>query len=260
MMKCFHAGWAAQCGVVAAQLAARGYTGPQTVFEGKRGFFRAYCGEGDYDLDVIEAGLGDEFDISLIMYKPYACAGGIHPALTGIDDLRAKHKFAYQDIETVAIHTSEHARDSFATPREIKCSPPSGATAQHSMPFAAAVLLVDGVALMDQFTNDAALRAEVLDLAARVDVEVDPSIHSDDPEDEPAGVSIRLKDGRVLDTTMRGGLGSLAVPMTETQLIDKFRLLATPAVGSAAAQTVEARSLRLRDEEDVSDLPATCAP
>jgi 2-methylcitrate dehydratase PrpD len=260
MMKCFHAGWAAQCGVVAAQLAARGYTGPRTVFEGKRGFYRAYCGDGDYDLDVIEAGLGVEFDISLIMYKPYACAGGIHPALTGIDDLRGKHDFAYQDVDAVTVRTSEHARDSFATPREVKCEPPSGATAQHSLPFAAAVLLVDGVALMDQFTNDAVRRPEVLDLAKRVVVEVDPSIHSDDPEDEPAGVSIRLKGGRVLDTEVRGGLGSLAVPMTETQLIDKFRLLATPAIGADAAAKVEARSLRLRDEDDVSDLPSVCAP
>jgi 2-methylcitrate dehydratase PrpD len=260
MMKCFHAGWAAQCGVVAAQLAARGYTGPRTVFEGKRGFYRAYCGDGDYDLDVIEAGLGVDFDISLIMYKPYACAGGIHPALTGIDGLRAKHDVAYEDIDAVVVRTSEHARDSFATPREVKCEPPTGATAQHSLPFAVAVLLVDGVALMDQFTDDAVRRPEVLDMAKRVVVEVDPSIHSDDPEDEPAGVSIRLKDGRVVDTEVRGGLGSLAVPMSEAQLIDKFRLLATPAIGPDAAAKVEARSLRLRDEEDVSDLPAACAP
>lgn len=259
MMKCFHAGWAAQCGIVAAQLAARGYTGPRTVFEGRRGFYRAYCGDGDYDLSVIEAGLGVDFDISLIMYKPYSCAGGIHPALTGIDDLRGKHDFSPADVEAVVVRTSEHARDSFATPRDVKCEPPSGATAQHSLPFAAAVLLVDGVALMDQFTNEAVRRPEVLDLAKRVAVEVDPSIHSDDPEDEPAGVSIRLKDGRVLDTEVRGGLGSLAVPMSEGQLIDKFRFLAVPAIGADAAAEVEARSLRLRDEEDVSGLPSVCS-
>jgi 2-methylcitrate dehydratase PrpD len=260
MMKCFHAGWAAQCGVAAAQLAARGYTGPRTVFEGKRGFYRAYCGEGDYDLAVIEAGLGVDFDISLTMYKPYACAGGIHPALTGIDDLRAKHDFAYTEVEEVVVRTSEHARDSFATPLEVKCEPPTGATAQHSLPFAAAVLLVDGVALIDQFTDAAVRRREVLDLAKRVSVAVDPAIQSDDPEDEPAGVSVRLNDGRVLNTEVRGGLGSLAVSMSEAQLIEKFRFLAIPTIGQDAAAAVEARSLRLRDEEDVSDLPAVCAP
>jgi 2-methylcitrate dehydratase PrpD len=259
MMKPFHAGWSSQCGIVAAQLAARGYVGPRSVFEGKRGFYRAYCGEGDYDLSIIDKDLGSEFDISLIMYKPYACAGGIHPALTAIDKLREAHSFAATDVERVVIRTSEHARDSFATPRDVKCAPPSGNTAQHSLPFAAAVLLVDGVALIDQFTNEAVRRPEVLALAQRIDVEADPSIHSDDPEDEPAGVRIELKNGDVLDIDVRGGLGSLAVPMTEAQLIDKYRLLATPLIGADAAATVERRALALREEADVSDLPSACA-
>lgn len=258
MMKAFHAGWAAQCGIVAAQLAARGYTGPRSVFEGKRGFYRAYCGEGDYDLSVIEAGLGTEFDISLIMYKPYACAGGIHPTLTAIDKLRAENEFDASDIDRVVVRTSEHARDSFGTPREVKSRPPTGATAQHSLPFAAAVLLVDRVALIDQFTNEAVERPEVLAVAGRVSIEVDPSIRSDDPEDEPAGVTITLKDGRVLDTDVRGGLGSLAVPMSEQQLIDKYRHLARPFLGDETADVVEQRCLRLREQSDVSDLPGIC--
>lgn len=260
MMKPFHAGWSSQSGLVAAQLAARGYTGPRSVFEGKRGFYRAYCGEDEYDLSVIDQGLGSEFDISLIMYKPYACGGGIHPALTAIDKLREEHVFAWTDVERVVVRTSEHVRDSFATPREVKCAPPSGATAQHSLPFAAAVLLVDGVALIEQFTNEAVRRPEVLDLAQRVFVEADPAIHSDDPEDEPAAVSIHLNGGEVLEREVRGGLGSLAVPMSETQLIAKYRRLATPWIGAEAAETVEARSLELRGETDVSDLPTVCAP
>jgi 2-methylcitrate dehydratase PrpD len=258
MMKPFHAGWSAQSGVIAAQLAARGYVGPRSVFEGKRGFYRAYCGEGEYDVSIVDARLGTEFDIAMIMYKPYACGGGIHPALTAIEQLREAHGFAAADVERVDVRTSEHARDSFATPREVKIAPPSGSTAQHSLPFAAAVLLVDGVALIDQFTNEAVRRPEVLELAARVHVEADPNLHSDDPEDEPAEVTVRLRNGQAHVLEVRNGLGSLAVPMTEQQLIDKYRLLATPVIGERAAADVEARTLDLRHEDDVSDLPAAC--
>jgi 2-methylcitrate dehydratase PrpD len=258
MMKPFHAGWSAQSGVVAVQLAARGYVGPRSVFEGKRGFYRAYCGEGEYDLSVIDAGLGNEFDISLIMYKPYACGGGIHPALTAIDQLRDAHGFSATDVERVDVRTSEHARDSFASPRDVKIAPPSGSTAQHSLPFAAAVLLVDGVALIEQFTDEAVRRDEVLELAARVFVEADPDLHSDDPEDEPAAVTVTLRSGGVFSLEVRNGLGSLAVPMTEQQLIDKYRLLSTPVIGAKAAAEVEARALDLRVQDDVSDLPAAC--
>ncbi|HEY2326916.1 MAG TPA: MmgE/PrpD family protein [Gaiellaceae bacterium] len=258
MMKCFHAGWAAQSGLTAARLASRGYTGPRSIFEGRKGFFRAYCGEENYDLAVIEAGLGETFDISYIMYKPYACAGGIHPSLTAVEKVREEHEFSYTEVESVVVRTSEGARNSFSTPREVKCAPPSGTAAQHSMLFAVATLLVDGVALIEQFTDDAVRRPEVLDLAQRVTVEADPDIHSDDPEDEPAAVTVRLKNGAVLEAYARGGLGSLAVPMSESQLIDKYRLLASSVVGSDAAAAVEARALAMRDEQDVSDLPAVC--
>ena len=258
MMKPFHAGWSAQSGVVAAQLAARGYVGPRSVFEGKRGFYRAYCGEGEYDLSIVAENLGTEFDIALIMYKPYACGGGIHPALTAIEQLRDAHGFGADDVERVDVRTSEHARDSFATPREVKIAPPSGSTAQHSLPFAAAVLLVDGVALIDQFTDEAVRRPEVLELAARVFVEGDPGLTSDDPEDEPADVTVTLRNGATHTLEVRNGLGSLAVPMSEQQLIDKYRLLATPVIGDEAAAEVERRALGLRSEPDVSDLPAAC--
>jgi hypothetical protein len=46
--------------------------------------------------------------------------------------------------------------------------------------------------------------------------------------------------------------------MSEQQLIDKYRLLATPVIGAEAAAEVEARALDLRAQDDVSDLPAAC--
>ncbi len=41
-VKRIHCGWAAHAGVTAAELAARGLTGPPTVFEGRFGFLQAY--------------------------------------------------------------------------------------------------------------------------------------------------------------------------------------------------------------------------
>jgi 2-methylcitrate dehydratase PrpD len=256
MMKPFHAGWAAHSGIIAAGLAARGYTGPRSIFEGRKGFFRAFCGEGDYDLSVIDRDFGVEYDISLIMYKPYACGGGIHPALTAIDDLRGRHEFAAGDVDRVVIRTSQQVVDMFVNPREAKYAPESGPQAQHSLPYAAAALLIDGVALLDQFTNEAVRRPHVRALMERIDVEVDPSIHSDDPEDEPASVTIRLTDGRELGTSVRGGRGSLAVPMSDAELIDKYRRLATPHLGDAAA-TVQERMLNLATDLNVSGVPAS---
>jgi 2-methylcitrate dehydratase PrpD len=256
MVKPLHAGWAAHNGLIAAQLAARGYTGPRSIFEGRKGFYRAFCGEGEYDLSVIDRDFGVEFDISLTMYKPYACGGGIHPTLTAIDELRNRYGITADQVDRVEVRTSQTVVDLFVTPREAKYAPTSGPQAQHSLPYAVAALLTDGVALLDQFTDEAVRRPQLRELMARIEVEVDPAIRSDDPEDEPAAVTLHLTDGRVLAVSVRGGRGSLAVPMSEQELIDKYRHLATPYLGDVTT-TVQERLLNLSADPNVSDVPGS---
>ncbi len=152
---------------VAAQLAARDFTGPTTIFEGPKGFFRSFCGEGNYELDVIDAKLGEEFDISLTMFKPYACGGGIHPVLTAVDQLRAEHSIAPDQVSRVVVRTSRHAVDFFCTPWEAKVAPVSGSQAQHSMPFAVAVLMTLG--LSDVFAGGLAAWRELPGLGLVLD-------------------------------------------------------------------------------------------
>jgi 2-methylcitrate dehydratase PrpD len=94
----------------------------------------------------------------------------------------------------------------------------------------------------------------VLALAAKVEVEADPGIASDDPEDEPASVSIYLRDGSTLSASVRGGRGSLKVPMSDEELIEKFRRLAIPVVGAKTAEAIERRVLAIAGDPDVSDL------
>src|SRR5205085_9636761 len=69
--KRLNAGWAAHCGVVAATLAAEGFTGPATVVEGPLGLLR---GHSDEPLPAeATAGLGEAFQIMRVSIKPYAC-------------------------------------------------------------------------------------------------------------------------------------------------------------------------------------------
>jgi 2-methylcitrate dehydratase PrpD len=77
MSKRFHAGRAAQAGVVAAELAARGFTGPTAFYEADDGgLLRAFS-----DAPVKErlvTGLGDIYEATQISFKPYSCCGSTH--------------------------------------------------------------------------------------------------------------------------------------------------------------------------------------
>src|SRR5580693_8186102 len=54
-VKRMHCGWAAHAGISAAQLAARGFTGPETVLEGRFGFFQAWL-RGEFDREAVTGG------------------------------------------------------------------------------------------------------------------------------------------------------------------------------------------------------------
>src|SRR6516164_9436106 len=65
MVKRLHMGRAAEAGVLAASLAAEGFTGPTSVLEGEAGFLRVYC--TDWDVAELTHGLGTTYFVLDIM-------------------------------------------------------------------------------------------------------------------------------------------------------------------------------------------------
>ena len=91
MGKSYQVGKAAQNGVLAALLAQRGADGPVQVFEGEKGFFRAFGGKG-CDTDMICRNLGTEFAITGTYFKKHAACRHIHPALDATAEIISKNK------------------------------------------------------------------------------------------------------------------------------------------------------------------------
>src|ERR1700682_6290016 len=101
MVKRLHLGRAAEGCVLAASLAADGFTGPTTVIEGPAGFLKAFCNETDVSL--LTRGLEKEYASSTIMLKRFACHITAHTAVEAIIDLRAKHGISGKDVASIQI-------------------------------------------------------------------------------------------------------------------------------------------------------------
>ena len=165
-VKRMHCGWAAHCGVVAAQAAEAGLTGPPTVLEGRFGFFRAYCGDV-YDEGALLEGLGDASG-----RRPRASSSPTRRTSSptpGIDAAVALRERGLrpEEVESVRIGVAGATLRTIAQPREAKIRPESGYHAQFSGPFTFALALRGGGGLgvyLDDFT-DAAVR-DPLNLAA----------------------------------------------------------------------------------------------
>src|SRR5205085_2278817 len=140
--KRLNAGWAAHCGIVAARLAAHGFTGPATVVEGSLGLLRGHT-DAPLPLEATD-GLGDGFEILDVSIKPYACCRYNHGLIDCMLAIRHEHAFAVDDIAEIRLGVLTGGYLLVADPIEQKRRPTNVVDAQFSAPFAAALALVQG--------------------------------------------------------------------------------------------------------------------
>jgi 2-methylcitrate dehydratase PrpD len=239
MQKRFNPGPAARNGITAAGMAHFGFTGADTIFEGERGFLRAFTDQSD--ASQLTAGLNAPYQLD-IEFKPYSCARPIHNAIDCALEIRRQHQPKLDEIK----HISMARHPDWAHYHQNK-TPQTYHEAQVSLPYSVAVALKEGQALLKQYT-DRKLKDPVLRrLSGLVDITVDAAL--------PRGVSCKMtmtmNDDRQFVSQIDYPKGSIQNSMSDAELRVKFDALATPVIGAAhATQLAEMVS----DVEAVGDI------
>jgi 2-methylcitrate dehydratase PrpD len=235
MVKRLHAGHAAQMGVNAAMLAARGFTGIPNVLEAEYGGFLSTL-SGAPELDWLTRGLGTQWEILNVGFKPYATAASIHSPLRALDDIMRDNRLRAADIEHIQVHCSEMAHRHCAWPYT-----PAGVTAaQMNMLFALAMMAVDRAAMGAQFRAERLEDPAVLAMLARIDVQPDERYSKGgDSTRHAARIRVQTTSGAVYENETWDRPGSPNNPMTAQQLREKFQALAGALLPDAAVRTLE---------------------
>lgn len=246
-------GFAARNGYTAAHLAAGGYTGIKAVFEREYGGFLAVFGEGhDPDPAQITDRLGALWDTEIIMVKSYAAMGGLHGAIDAVLALRAEHGIdaaAVAAVDVAVGHTVYH--HGWWPP--VRPLAPTGA--QMNIGYAVAVALLDGHVLPPQFTAERLDADDVWALIGKVRVRHDTDIdRAPLPERFATDVAITLEDGRVLMRRVVAPHGSPADPVTDDEVVAKFRLLTSGLLPAARRDAIQRAVLGLEDADDLGTL------
>ena len=215
MVKRLHLGRAAEGGVLAASLAADGFTGPTTVLEGRAGFLKAFCIESD--LAELTRGLGETFLTLTIMMKRFSCHITAHTAVEAILNLRNQYGISGSDVASIQVTGSQR----MATTNNIP-APPDILIAQFSIPFCVALAMyrnpIDPYSFDEAAVHDPAIQA----LAMQVRMTFAPG---QDADDVSSTVAVTLKDGRILTQRVTEFLGTPARPLTGRDMRQKFLLL-----------------------------------
>lgn len=238
-VKRMHCGWAAHGGVVAAELAKAGLTGPPTVIEGRFGFMQAYCGD-QVNLAELTDDLGTSWVLPGLFFKPYPCNHFTH---TGIDAARKMkaNGITPDQIERLELGVPTPVLRTIAEPREAKIKPESGYHAAFSGPYtvAAAFYRDHGLGLFhEDFEDEAAHDPEILALAAKVNVSANASCDEIFPHQFPAVLTAYLKDGSSVTEQVLVNRGGPQDPLTDAELALKFESNARLAISSAQAAKI----------------------
>ena len=240
MVKRLHLVRAAESGVLAASLAAEGFTGPRSVIEGPAGFLQVFCNHSDPG--ELTRDLGEQFATMNLCLKRFPCHMSAHTAVQAVLELREAHGFAGGDVDRVIVQGTER----MATINNI-LDPADIMMAQYSIPFCVALALFrdprDPVSFDDSALRDAAIRS----LCGRV------TVMQADPPTRVAGasvVTILLMDGRTVSRTVEEFDGVPSRPLSRAALRDKFCTLMRVRYGEAATGLFE----RLQTLEADTDL------
>ena len=198
--------WGAFVGVVAAQLAARGFTGmPATL----------YADEYHATMQT----LGTDWWIERIYYKFHPCCRWAQPAIAGALELRSTRNLRLHEIVSVKIETFEAATH-LGTRR-----PANTEEAQYSLPYPVACALVHGRVGVPEIAGDGLNDEAVLALSDRIEMSVDPAIEARFPDEALARVTVTTSGGRTLKTGPRPAPGDPNTGITFDDLVSKAHRL-----------------------------------
>ena len=254
MSKHLHAGSAATAGLRAALLAARGFTGPSEILEGRKGFFRALCPDPVPEAITAEA---PGWKLPETSMKPYPCCRHTHPAVDAALELRRSLRGPVEGdltpdrVASIEIRTYPAALDVTDRPR-----PTTPYAAKFSMQYCVAESLAHGppgLASFDAFDPEDQVSRDWL---SRVTVEADATFEKAYPARWGAEVVMTLTDGCTLRAIRPDAAGDPERPLDDDTLDHKaLELLRYGGIDTSAASELLEACRGLPMAEEVFPLP-----
>ncbi len=248
--KRLHAGWAAMSGIIAADLAQRGVTGPSTVLEGRLGLFHSFVRGETIDVGEILDGFGEDWLLLDTRPKLYPCCHYLQAFIDCALRLRGELGVRAADIASVHCRVAQGSVNMICTPWPAKQAPRDAYEAKFSLPFAVSIALADGRAGTAEFTLENVRRPEIADLMGRVSFEVAPEFSV---KDMPGDVRVVLNDGRSEHFVLPRVRGDRSAPLSRDELLRKFH---DNLRGTSYAQRADAIAAAVLGLERQADLEA----
>src|SRR5262245_1822372 len=255
MVKPCHAGNGARNGVEAALLAERGFTADEAIIENPIGFCDTFFfGDNTCDYEKMLAGLGNPFYIDSpgLSFKLHPCSAPQFLAADATLHLVRQHHISFEDIASVELRLNRFRYERHYRPRVQ-----SGLQGKFTTNYVCAVAILDGRLDRASFSDAKTKEPKVQEAMSKVQVVMDETI----PEQgEYCPVAIELKDGSKFQYTATIQKGHAKNPLTEDEVMEKFRSNSTVVISKEQAEKIIACVRSLEKLGNVKELTKLMVP
>lgn len=217
--KAVQPGWAGHGGILAADLARVGISGPVDVFEGPLGFFELYGGRdrGTEFMELCQE-VGDEWLLPAAAFKLYPCCHYLHPFIEAALSLRGAIS-NHSEVSQVTCWVPEPVISIVAEPWEERSTPQTTQEARWSLPYVLATAMIDGTVDLDTFRGQP--REDVIDFAQRISYQA--WTDSGFPQVFPAKIVASMTDGVTVEFVVDDVKGNSDRAFSEEDVYRKAR-------------------------------------
>lgn len=244
MTKPLHAGKAASNGLLAASLAARGFTARENTLDITQGFGDTMA-EGELDIDRALERIGELFHTQDTLFKYHAACYGVHAPTEAALRLRLQDGFDPAKIEKIEISVPQNCIGMCDI-----AEPTSGLEAKFSLTHNVALgLLNKADGSLSLYQDESFEMDDVAALRAKSHVTGHPEYDSFYSE-----VVVHQKDGQIIKQEFDISLPMGDLSAQEAKLAKKFKALATPVVGEERAELMITAIAGLQNQKAISDV------
>jgi aconitate decarboxylase len=254
MVKRLFVGHAAMAGVMAGRLAAEGFTGIPDILDADFGGYPKALSDKTR-MEELSRDLGSRYEILGLSYKLYSCVGTNQTALDAVKEILRAHPVAPEDVSSVVVRTSEYQK--LHSGWDYQPSTIMGA--QMNMGYCIAALITDGEVFVGQFTDEKIRNPDLVALAARVRVDVDPLINALPPEDRTSEVELTTRSGERFRARKEFAKGHARNLPTWGDMEAKFESLAGKVLPKSHLDDISRLITTIEDASNVSALTGLLA-
>ncbi len=251
-VKDLYGGWGEMVGVMAARLCRVGFSGPSTLFEGRRGLGRTWL-HGIPSPENMEEAFSEKNAITGLGFKPFPTCTSAHPALSAVELLLSRNPcMDVGEIERIEVGTYAYAVE--LSTDSVADTPIS---AKLNLPYLCAVMLLDGVLDVEHTEEPRLNDPRIQELAGKVMVYVLPDTDTSLRERRrPATVTVTLQNGERFEASVDEPRWRQNSLMSDADLEEKFRRLVADLMPATRREELIQVIWELENVADIGDVTA----